>query len=175
MSATEIADVERYEGNAQGFRILTRLQMPDNNGGLQLTFATLGAFTKYPHASLIAPVDHQGTSLKKFGYFQAEREHFASIAEKCGLISRGPECWARHPLVFLVEAADDICYRLVDFEDGFRLGHLTYEEVRTSFSALIPQNQLPQRLDSAQSHSRRVQILRDVAIGSAIEQTADLF
>src|SRR5215204_6433510 len=85
LTPAEIADVERYEGNAQGFRILTRLQMPDNNGGLQLTFATLGAFTKCPRASLIAPVDHQGTSLKKFGYFQSEREHFASIAEKCGL------------------------------------------------------------------------------------------
>ena len=67
LSETEVADIERYEGNAQGFRILTRLQMPDNRGGLQLTCATLGAFTKYPHAALIGAIPHTGASLKKFG------------------------------------------------------------------------------------------------------------
>jgi dGTPase len=175
LSAAEIADVERYEGNAQGFRILTRLQMPDNKGGLQLTFATLGAFTKYPHASQIAPVEHQGTSLKKFGFFQTEREHFKAIADQCGLIRRGPECWARHPLVFLVEAADDVCYRLVDFEDGVRLGHLTYEEVRDAFCNILPAHRQPRDLTTMSSKKAAIEMMRAMAIGECLSQCANLF
>jgi dGTPase len=177
-TAAERADIDRYEGNAQGFRLITRLQMPDNPGGLQLTFATLGAFTKYPRASLLPEAQpHRGASVKKFGFFQSEQEHFASVAEHCGLIRRTSEgaCWARHPLAFLVEAADDICYRLVDFEDGFRLGHLRYEEVRDAFLALLPEGKRPHRLHEAHTDGRRVQILRDFAIGAAIDQCAEIF
>jgi dGTPase len=177
-SEAERADIEHYEGNAQGFRLITRLQMPDNPGGLRLTHATLGAFTKYPRESLLpAPTPSAGASLKKFGFYQSEREHFASVAEHCGLLRRTPSaaCWARHPLAFLVEAADDICYRLVDFEDGFRLGHLRYEEVREAFLTLLPEQKRPRRLEEAHTDGRRVQILRDFAIGTAIEQCAALF
>ncbi len=173
LSETEVADIERYEGNAQGFRILTRLQMPDNPGGLQLTSATLGAFTKYPHASLIGAVPHTGTSLKKFGYFQSEREHFAEIAQHCGLIQRAPDCWARHPLAFLVEAADDICYRLVDFEDGARLGHLSYETVRDAFLSIIRKH--PRDLDGMTSRKAALEMLRAMAIGECLSQCTSAF
>ena len=171
------SDIEKYEGNAQGFRLITRLQMPDNPGGLQLTHATLGAFTKYPRESIIPDDVPRGASAKKFGFCQSEREHFASVAEACGLIRRSPDAawWARHPLAFLVEAADDICYRLVDFEDGFRLGHLNYEEVRESFMALISPARHPKRLHEAHTDHRRVQLLRDIAIGDAIEESAEVF
>ena len=171
------ADIEKYEGNAQGFRLITRLQMPDNPGGMQLTHATLGAFTKYPRESIIPEAGPRGAGAKKFGFCQSEREHFASVAEACGLIRRSPDTawWARHPLAFLVEAADDICYRLVDFEDGYRLGHLDYEEVRGSFMALISPLRHPTRLHEAHSDNRRVQILRDITIGSAIEECAEVF
>jgi dGTPase len=177
LSDAERADIDRYEGNAQGFRLITRLQMPDNPGGLQLTHATLGAFTKYPRASLTATHGYDGASAKKFGFYQSEREHFANVAEQCGLLRRDDEAawWARHPLAFLVEAADDICYRLVDFEDGFRMGELDFEEVSENFRALIPAERRPKRLHEAHSDSRRVQILRDIAIGCAIDETADLF
>lgn len=175
LSAAESADIERYEGNAQGFRILTRLQMPDNPGGLQLTYAMLGAFTKYPHAALIGPVNHKGASVKKFGYFQTEREHFAAIAHHCGLIQRAPECWARHPLVFLVEAADDLCYRLVDFEDGFRLGHLRFEDVRDAFLAVIPPEKHPRDIRGMSSKKAAVEMLRAMAIGACLAQCTTLF
>ena len=172
------ADIEGYEGNAQGFRLVTRLQMPDNAGGLQLTYATLGAFTKYPRESFLGEgAPPCGASAKKFGFYQSEREHFASVAEHCGLLRRaaGAAWRTRHPLAFLVEAADDICYRLIDFEDGFRLGHLTYEEVSSCFGALIAEDKRPRRLHEAHTDGRRVQILRDFAIGQAIEQCAELF
>ena len=171
------SDIENYEGNAQGFRLITRLQMPDNPGGLQLTHATLGAFTKYPRESIIPEGCARGASAKKFGFCQSEREHFASVAEACRLIRRTPDAawWSRHPLAFLVEAADDICYRLVDFEDGFRLGHLNYEEVRDSFMALISPARHPKRLHEAHTDHRRVQLLRDIAIGGAIEECAAAF
>ena len=175
LSAAEIADIERYEGNAQGFRILTRLQMPDNHGGLQLTCAMLGAFTKYPHASLTGPVPHEGASLKKFGYFQSEREHFAEVAQHCGLIPRAPECWARHPLAFLVEAADDICYRLVDYEDGVRLGHLGYAEVRDAFLAILPATRQPKNLEGMTSEKAAIEMLRAMAIGECLAQCTALF
>ena len=178
LSAAEVADIERYEGNAQGFRILTRLQMPDNNGGLQLTCAMLGAFTKYPHASVIGSpgsIAHEGASLKKFGYFQSEREHFAEVAQHCGLIQRAPECWARHPLAFLVEAADDICYRLVDYEDGARLGHLTYAEVRDAFLAILPATKRPKNLDGMTSEKAAIEMLRAMAIGECLAQCTALF
>jgi len=175
LGAAETADLENYEGNAQGFRILTRLQMPDNPGGLQLTHATLGAFTKYPHASLTSAIPHQGASLKKFGYFQSEREHFASVATQSGLLRRAPECWARHPLAFLVEAADDICYRLVDYEDGVRLGHLRYEDVRDAFLAIIPPAKHPRDLSGMTSNKAAIEMLRAMAIGECLSQCTALF
>ncbi len=178
LNAAETADIQRYEGNAQGFRILTRLQMPDNVGGLQLTCAMLGAFTKYPHASLAGlpnSIQHEGASLKKFGYFQSEREHFAEVAHHCGLLQRAPECWARHPLAFLVEAADDICYRLVDYEDGARLGHLSYEEVRDAFLAILPPSRQPRSLDGMTSEKAAIEMLRAMAIGECLSQCTALF
>ena len=177
LSAAQRADITHYEGNAQGFRLITRLQMPDNAGGLQLTHATLAAFTKYPRESVVPGRVHRGASAKKFGFCQSEREHFASVAGHCGLLRRTPDAawWARHPLAFLVEAADDICYRLVDFEDGFRVGELTYTEVADSFHALMPEGQKPKRLHEADTDKRRVQILRDKAIGCAIDDACAVF
>ena len=177
LSAAQRADIECYEGNAQGFRLITRLQMPDNPGGLQLTHATLGAFTKYPRESLVPDGVHRGASAKKFGFCQSERELFASVAEHCGLLRRTPDAawWARHPLAFLVEAADDICYRLVDFEDGFRMGELEYAEVRDAFLALMPDDQKPTRLDQAHTDGRRVQILRAMTIGCALDEATAVF
>jgi len=175
LSAAERADIEHYEGNAQGFRLITRLQMPDNAGGLQLTCATLGAFTKYPRASDATPA-HRGASVKKFGFFQSERGHFAELAERCGMQPRGADgCWVRHPLAFLVEAADDISYRLVDLEDGFRLGHVGYEEASALYHAVLTPGNEPKRLHEIATPMRRIQLLRTLAIGSAIEACAELF
>lgn len=171
------ADLDHYEGNAQGFRLVARLQMPDNPG-LRLTHATLGAFTKYPRASLLPPdAEPHGASGKKYGFFQSEAALFQETAEQLGLLRRHPTaaCWARHPLVFLVEAADDICYRLVDFEDGYRLKHLSYEEVREAFLRVSGDPRDRERSERMGEPKDRIAFLRARAIGAAIEQSAALF
>ena len=121
-SAAQKADFERYEGNAQGFRIVSRLQSPANPGGLQLTSAVLAAFTKYPRPSQL-DVELEGKSGNKFGFFQQDADNFARVAAATGLVERIPgRAWRRHPLAFLVEVADDTCYLIVDLEDAARLG-----------------------------------------------------
>ncbi len=177
LTPQERRDMECFEGNAQGFRLVTRLQMPDNPG-LRLTCATLGALTKYPRESLLpADVNARGASAKKFGFFQSERAAFEQLAAHLGLIRRHPTAawWARHPLVFLVEAADDICYRLVDFEDGFRLRFLTYEEVSDRFIQVTGDPKDRERCERMQDEKERVAFLRARAIGAAVEQCATLF
>jgi len=174
----EQEDLARFEGNAQGFRLITRLQMPDNPG-LRLTCATLGAFTKYPIEALVPDKAriHEGASTKKFGFFQSERDFFMDVATRCGLIRRAPlhAWWSRHPLAFLVEAADDICYRLVDFEDGFRLGFLEYEEVRDRFVSVIGDEAMRARAETMREKKERIEFLRALAIGAAVQQTAEFF
>ncbi|HRI51558.1 MAG TPA: dNTP triphosphohydrolase [Pseudomonadota bacterium] len=131
LTAAQWADLVRFEGNAQGFRILTRLH-DERNLGMRLTAATLGAFTKYPcesGADPEAPADPPGSpsqcpsQWKKHGFFQSERRVFQAVANELGLLpAPGPLLrYCRHPLAFLVEAADDISYRILDLEDGLRL------------------------------------------------------
>ena len=174
LTADQRADFDEFEGNAQGFRIVTRLQMPDNPG-LRLTCATLGAFTKYPRASRLPAGAKGGISAKKFGFFTAERAAFATVADCTGLIPRGRNRWCRHPLAFLVEAADDICYRLVDFEDGFRLQFLGYDEVRTAFLAVTGDAKDAARADKIHDRKDQIAFLRAQAIGVSIQQAADAF
>ncbi len=125
----EKADFLKFEGNAQGFRVLTRLQSAINRGGLQLTYAVLGTYCKYPRAAFIPKFDDsKKVSEKKFGFVQGDSESFKKVAENLGLINKQDNAWSRHPLAFLMEAADDICYRIIDLEDGHRLGKVTFEE-----------------------------------------------
>ncbi|MEP6669709.1 MAG: deoxyguanosinetriphosphate triphosphohydrolase [Chthoniobacter sp.] len=178
LKKNEQEDLARFEGNAQGFRLITRLQMPDNPG-LRLTCATLGAFTKYPIEALVPDKAriHEGASTKKFGFFQSERELMTEVASRCKLLRRSPlhAWWARHPLAFLVEAADDICYRLVDFEDGFRLGFIEYEEVRDRFLNVIGDPTLREKSEAMREEKERIEFLRALAIGAAVRQTAAAF
>lgn len=113
-----------FEGNTQGFRLLTRICDPIKDCGLNLTCATLGAFTKYP--CTLATVDK--AIYKKFGINDSELDAFEIVAEKCGLPLLKPGVWARHPLAYLMEAADDISYLIADLEDAFLSKIITFEE-----------------------------------------------
>ena len=123
VSEKEWKDLTTFEGNAQGLRILS-----GRNSGLKVTFAILGAFTKYPISSS-ADKESGRKSQKKFGYYQSDHSLFSELALELGLVRLGEEKWIRHPLAFLVEAADDICYRIIDLEDGCRLGLIDFAEV----------------------------------------------
>ncbi|MGI3165847.1 dGTP triphosphohydrolase [Pseudooceanicola sp. 200-1SW] len=170
-----------FEGNAQGFRILTRLEMYRGRGGMRLSKAVLGAFSKYPvtaatRAALPEATRKSYAGLKKFGVFAAEAAYFAEAAEALGLPREGlPHApwWRRHPLVLVVEAADDICYNIVDLEDGFTTGDLRYDEVRVPLEALIGGDPKPRR--EGQSEAEHVATLRAVAIGQALEACTQAF
>lgn len=172
-----ISDLRNFEGNAQGFRVITKLQNPKVSGGLKLTYATLASLTKYPKESLIIeniPIVNTNV-YKKFGFFQEEKEFFKKIANKIELIkfSENEFFWCRHPLAFLVEAADDICYRIMDFEDGFRLGFVSFSEAEDLLLPLI-KTQLPNNYKQ-RSHLDRIGFLRAKAINNLIKEIAEVF
>jgi dGTPase len=126
------ADFENWEGNAEGFRILARQQMARDSGGLRLTYAALGAYAKYPTAST-AMLDKDEAKnrihAKKTGFFENDNDLWSEAATALGLIREDEFRWCRHPLAYLTEAADDICYRIIDLEDGLRLARLGFSEV----------------------------------------------
>lgn len=177
LEGAERADFELFEGNAQGFRTLVRLQLPDNPGGMQLCCATLGAMTKYPRASLVAASCAQGQGGKKHGFFESERTLFEALAAELGLARRAPgePAWCRHPLAFLVEAADDICYRVVDVEDGFRAGQLEYGEIEPLLLAIVSDAAVHGRVRAMTTDEKRVEYLRARAIGALIDECAAAF
>ncbi len=174
LSEAQRADFLSFEGNAQGFRILTRLQSPDNRGGLQLTLATLGAFTKYPRAARHGTTA-KAISLRKHGFMEAEEEYFAEVASGLDLGLRADGIWFRHPLAYLVEAADDICYHVVDVEDAYRLGILRYEDVEGVLAGIIDDAGLARRLGAMRDDKGRIEYLRARSINALVEQAAHRF
>lgn len=178
LQCSQREDFLNFEGNAQGFRVITRLQNRDNPGGLQLTCATLAAFTKYPRASCIGDDPFGGVSAKKPGFTEDDQANFSTVAETVGLLRRDPllAIWHRHPLAFLVEAADDICYRVIDIEDGFRLGHLSFHEALELFCAVLPDAQgQSDRLSRISGQKEKIEFLRAKVISLAISEILTCF
>ena len=173
LAVAEREDLLNFEGNAQGFRVLTRLQNAANPGGLQLTCATLGAFSKYPCG--LAQPRPSGTAWRKFGFFQADRPLFVELAEHLGLRTVAVDVWQRHPLVYLVEAADDICYCIVDIEDAYRLRQLDYREAEALLTPLVEATDRETRLGGMATPKERIEYLRAKAISRLIDQTVAAF
>ncbi len=134
--------------------LLTKIDYHPNDGGMRLTYATLGAYLKYPWLSkTIAEQGNRPANQRdKFGCYQAEKEILKQIAEQLGLIQLGDYHYCRHPLTYLLEAADDICYALIDLEDGIILNMLSYEEVEPIFLNLIGDYGIPAELAMARYH-----------------------
>lgn len=161
-------DLIAVEGNAQGFRSIAQTDNHLFSGGLQLTYATLGAFHKYPWTSR--------SQDKKFGSFLSEEAILEKIGRKLGLVQTGPNSWSRHPLAHLVEAADDICYSIIDLEDAVELKILSFEEVADFFlSSFSRAEQKLIKKQFARGNSHRVNLARlrtfifDKAISAAME------
>lgn len=170
VNKAEWADLISFEGNAQGFRILN----DESNAGLRLTFAALGAFTKYPKSSF-APKEKARKSQKKYGFYRGNLHHFEELVEAMGIIQLGEEAWCRHPLTFLVEAADDICYNIIDLEDGCRLGLLPYETTRDLMAAIIGERYQEEKLERSNDVNQKLGLLRALAISQLIQESVTLF
>jgi dGTPase len=170
----EQADLLHFEGNAQGFRTAVRLQHPEQPGGLQLTWPTLGAFAKYPCDAVSGLRPDAGVARRKFGYMQGESGLFTEVAEGLGLQRTGTGAWQRHPLAFLVEAADDICYGVIDIEDGAKSGHITPEELRALHEPFIDAPHRA-RADTLHDRQHQAEYLRAVTIGALVDRVARVF
>ncbi|HLW41676.1 MAG TPA: dNTP triphosphohydrolase, partial [Flavobacterium sp.] len=168
-------DLIDFEGNANGFHILTDSR-PGAEGGLRISYATLGAFMKYPKESLPKKPTND-ISDKKYGFFQADKNSFIDVAESLGLIRKEGSAlrYFRHPLTYLVEAADDICYTIIDFEDGINLGWIPEEHALEFLIKIVKDNINSEKYAALQTKSERVGYLRALAIGSLINDVVRVF
>lgn len=176
LTPKQYQDLCDFEGNANGFKILTQ-DVKGRPGGLRLSYATLGAFTKYPKGSLpIKPNSH--IAFKKYGFFQSESETFSLLAKELGLLKLEDSTetlYSRHPLAYLVEAADDICYTIIDFEDGINLGLIEEDYALEYLIKLVKDNIQTDKYNSLTNKKARVSYLRALAIGTLIDDAVSLF
>ncbi len=171
----QFQDLADYEGNANGFSILTESK-PGIPGGLRLSYATLGAFIKYPKVSLPVKPTTQ-ISDKKFGVFNQDIDTFTEVAQELGLINKKRDelAYFRHPLAFLVEAADDICYTIIDFEDGINLGLIEEEMALEYLINLVKDSIQTKKYAALTSTQARLAYLRALAINTLITEAVSLF
>ncbi|KAB1160829.1 deoxyguanosinetriphosphate triphosphohydrolase [Tenacibaculum aiptasiae] len=175
LTEKEYQDIIDFEGNANGFKILTENNQ-GTEGGLRLSYATLGAFMKYPKESLPKkPTKHIVD--KKYGFFQSEKEAFLDIANDLGLKRKESDgmSYYRHPLAYLVEAADDICYTIIDFEDGINLGLIDEDYALEYMVKLVKDTIDIKKYHSLQHKKDRISYLRALAIGVLINEAIDIF
>ena len=171
-------DITHFEGNANAFRLLTHQFKGRRAGGFVMTYSTLASIVKYPYASSAA------SKKGKFGFFQSEQEYYQRIADEMGIICKSapgePLRYARHPLVYLVEAADDICYEIMDLEDAHKLKILTYDETeRLLLGFFDPENQkkiLKRIVDEGlQDPNEKVVYMRACVIGKLENECVNTF
>ncbi len=174
LSRKQKHDLLNYEGNANGYHILNRDQ-PGTPGGLRLSYATLGAFIKYPKESLpVKTTSH--VAHKKFGVFQTDAAHFADVAESLGLADATQENrYHRHPLAYLVEAADDICYSIIDFEDGINLGWISEDHALEQLINLVRDSIKTSTYSQLGTTAARLSYLRSLAINTLIRDCVEIF
>jgi len=176
LTKKEWQDLIDFEGNANGFSVLTSPRL-GIEGGLRLTYAVLGAFMKYPKESL-PKKPTQNISDKKYGFFQSDKDFFKEVAEELGLIPNktGDDIgYERHPLAYLVEAADDICYTIIDFEDGINLGLVSEDYALEYLIKLVKDTIDTPKYQSLTNKEDRISYLRALAIGNLINDAVRVF
>lgn len=169
-------DLIDFEGNANGFSVLAASR-EGIEGGLRISYATLGAFMKYPKESL-PKKPTQKICDKKYGFFQSDKAFFVEVANELGLISNKHENdigFKRHPLAYLVEAADDICYTIIDFEDGINLGLISEEYALEYLIKLVKNGIDIKKYNELLTKEDRISYLRALAIGSLINDAVAVF
>ena len=169
-------DLIDFEGNANGFSVLTSTR-EGIEGGLRISYATLGAFMKYPKESLPKKPTSKICD-KKYGFFQSDTDFFEEVAKELGLIPNksGKDIgFERHPLAYLVEAADDICYTIIDFEDGINLGLIPEEYALEYLIKLVKNGIDTKKYNELITKEDRISYLRALAIGSLINDAVAVF
>ncbi|MGH2624090.1 MAG: dGTP triphosphohydrolase, partial [Sphingobacterium sp.] len=176
VSKEQWEDLTHFEGNANALRILTYPFNGKDPKGFALTYTSLAAIVKYPCAAIDGHVSG-AVHRKKYGFFESEKQAFEQIANELGLLKdpTNPLGYLRHPLVYLVEAADDICYNIIDLEDAHHLNILSYQEVEDLLLPLCGSENLRTRLDSLADTGSRVSLLRAKAINTLITGCAKVF
>lgn len=167
LDAAERADIQTYEGNAHGLRMVASLEMYRGEGGMRLTSAALGALIKYPWTSDAPRAQARG----KFNLYRTELPYFEQVAQELGLLPKGAREWTRHPLSYLMEAADDICYAILDLEDAVEIGILDVHEFERLFNHFGETERVWQTHDIRQ----KCAMLRGIAIGRCVAEVAEKF
>jgi len=176
LAPKEWQDLIDFEGNANGFSVLNSSR-PGVDGGIRLSYATLGAFMKYPKESL-PKKPTKNIADKKYGFFQTDKEFFQEVAADMGMIAnKGGEDigFERHPLAYLVEAADDICYTIIDFEDGINLGLVSEDFALEYLIKLVKDSIDTSKYKTLETKEDRISYLRALAIGSLINDAVKVF
>ena len=173
-------DFINFEGNAMGFHLLTysNPKKTEVEGGKGLTYPTLAAFTKYPRSANISN-QKEKASEKKFGLFQKDINKFKEIANELGIPKKKEgDKWYRHPLAFLTEVADDICYGIMDLEDGYKHGLISYDEISKLLINIcnIPEGKTNiRKRDNIKNKKEKIGYLRAKAINSLVNQAVSVF
>lgn len=168
-------DFTHFDGNANAFRTLTHKFNGKRKGGYALTYSTLASIVKYPYESVKA-------TKSKFGFFQSDKENYLQIAKELEIEVKSDGSFCRHPLVFLVEAADDICYQIMDLEDAFKLGILSYERIKSLFLDFYDKNnesktlgRIEETLQKVSDKNEQISYLRAGVIGKLIYESFGVF
>jgi len=177
LSESEFRDFTQFDGNANAFRLLSHQFNGRREGGFALTYSTLASIVKYPYESIL-------TNKPKFGFFQSEKSIYLRIAKELGLSpsSENPDKYIRHPLVFLVEAADDICYQLMDLEDAHKLKIHNYEKTCSLLMGFFDLQtegkqigRINETLNLVSDPNEQIAYLRASVIGKLVKQCVDVF
>lgn len=176
LSPMEWDDLIHFEGNANAFRILTHQFEGRRKGGFVMTYSTLASIVKYPFSSQLAG------KKSKFGFFLSEEADYQKIAGELGIIRLSapgePLRYARHPLVYLVEAADDICYQMMDIEDAHKLKLLTHDETKELYMLFFDEKRR-KRIEEVcrivTDVNEQIAYLRSSVIGALIKECTRVF
>ena len=176
LDADQWSDFINFEGNANAFRLLTHQFKGRREGGFAMTYSTLASIVKYPYQSSLAG------ARCKFGFFASERDTFVKVADALGMLRmeapEGAVRYARHPLVYIMEAADDICYEIMDIEDAHKLRILSHDEVIDHFLNFfeIPvRNRRVEMMTRLDDPNEKVAYLRSSVIGTLVNACAEAF
>lgn len=170
LAPSQLTDLQMFEGNAQGFRVVTRIENHLYDGGLRLTYPTLGVLLKYPWGV------QQGRQHGKFSAFESELEILNALGRDLGLVRVVDNHWSRHPLAFLMEAADDICYAIMDLEDAIELNILCFEDVKCILLQMCGDLEFEDKIFSTEASARRkISALRGKAMENMVNSVVDAF